>query len=589
MFNIFSKLQAELETTETERLQLVRKPNEQWTLTQANTYGYNQLNTIGKIDMACLSQYESGMIDTDGQRKLYLNIVNFVREVAKMRTDIDVKNYVFIPDGQKDIWPTFLMSRQFKLWARKNYYGAILNELNDDYSKYGTCVVKRLKGKLERVPIRNLRNTQNAKSLNHAAMTGGFVIEVHEMSKLEMEEYKGWDTDDFDYDQKYTVYERYGIVPLAYIKEQNDQPFKDKEWDIWVPAMAMLVPSVKQKKGNETGEVLFIEQIDRIPYEEAHWNKQDGRWLGIGEVEQQFENQIAQNLNANMLRKQMYWASKKVFQSASEEVQKNLVRDVKDGQVLYVGMNGQITQVATEARSLAEFQQSEKLWDSNSKDKSFAFEVATGEAMPSGTPFRLGVVLSTAVETHFALKKENFGIFLQKSFFELLLPIFKKETKDHVISMTHTEEGADQLREAMIAIKTSDYIKSELLAGRIPNPETVKMEVQDKLIKSPYMFVEVIKGFYDDAQNYMDLVITDESQDVATDVASLTSLYQTMAQSGDPRAERVLETILSKSGKSLQAIAGLKQSVPSPLAQNQGSQAMPEAPQGMPQVPANIQ
>ena len=158
-------------------------------------------------------------------------------------------------------------------------------------------------------------------------------------------------------------------------------------------------------------------------------------------------------MTANLRKRAMYWSSKHVFQSSDTEIAKNLVRNVKDGDVLKIMPNGNITPVAIETRNLAEYDNNDQMWEKNSDQKSFTYEVATGEALPSGTPFRLGVVMSNAVNSHFALKRENFGMFLSKIVSEQLLDVFKREnSKAHNILVSNDEKGIESLKREITCI-----------------------------------------------------------------------------------------------------------------------------------------
>ena len=55
-------------------------------------YAHSQWNTLNKIEMYYNSQFESGRIDSEGQRKAFLNICAFRADVAAKQVDIDLKN-----------------------------------------------------------------------------------------------------------------------------------------------------------------------------------------------------------------------------------------------------------------------------------------------------------------------------------------------------------------------------------------------------------------------------------------------------------------------------------------------------------------
>jgi hypothetical protein len=561
-YNFFTELTKELkdfkDTTITIAGESSTDNSVRYLSNQTGGYHFSQKKVLNLIDLYYNSKFDTGLLDSEGQRKLFLNITNFICSVAEKNTDIDVKNYVFIPDDSGSQWGSWLMSRQFKIWCRKHGFGTILNELNKDYSRYGTCVVKKVGKEIRRVPIRTLSNTQDAKSLKDAMQDGGYVIEEHEFTYEELKKFPDWNIDGIEYEGRRKVYERYAMCPESEVIVGGDD-------DKYVLVVAMLMPTKSnkkyQKKGEESGHILFKEVTD-CPYAEAHWERQDGRWLGIGEVEKQFENQIARNLTANMRRRALLWGSKKIFQTMKDGVGKNLVKDVRDGDVMFVGESGEITQVAMESRNLAEFSADEQVWETNSKEKSFAFEVATGENMPSGTPFRLGVMLSNSVAQYYDLKKENLGLFLKEAFFELMIPIFIKETKNHTLTIPIYSSDSESLKQAMIEYHVGKRMMDSVLSGKfLPDRDMVKTLVEGELVKSPYMYIDVPTGFYKDVANHMELEITGEAQDTRQEIETLTTVYQSMVQAQDPRADNILQIILSKTGQNLTALVGEKPAV----------------------------
>ncbi len=379
------------------------------------------------------------------------------------------------------------------------------------------------------------------------------------MSLAEMQDFKDWDLKGLEFDGSTTVYERYARVPRAIINDVNGKSIKDKDWDDMVMAMSIVVPAHKDKAAKEkdyNGSIVFIEEITEIPYQECHWDKQDGRWLGVGEIENQFENQVIKNLTTNLRNRSLLWASKKLFQSTDEAVKQNLVKETRDGQVLTVAPGGQITQVNTQNQNLGEFQSMDNVVDKNSDQISFTYEVATGESLPSGTPLGLGVLLSGATKKHFKLKQQDFGLFLEKTFFKLLIPIFKKQTRDHTIAISSGEQGIENLKNAMIEIKTNQHVIDSIIAGKIVDYSKVKTDMEQHVMKSPYFFLDIPDGFYDDAQMHMELDLVGEARNAATEVQDYQFLYTAYAQKGDPRADAVLDLLAAKKGINLTASIG---------------------------------
>jgi hypothetical protein len=523
-------------------------------------YEFNQFKMINAVKMMYNSQFETGHFDSDGQRKLYLNITRFLCDVFTKNTDIDVKDYKFTPvnlDTSKR-YESFLFQRYFGIFIKDSKFSELINDLNNDFAKYGTCVTKKLNLDIVRVPLETLINTQSAKSLKDAFDTGGHVTQVHDLTHIELQKYPNWKKVPY-YKGKKTIYERYAYTPKSSIDKYNGGAFYEEASDFRKCMSIILLGNVKK---GENDEVLFIEEIDDMPYIDAHSCKEDGRWLGIGQVEIQYENQIARNLTANLRRKALLWGSKKIFQSTSTDgISKNLAKNVQDGDVLNVGANGQILTIDTTSRSLSEYSSDEQIWAENTQQKSFSFEVATGESMPSGTPFRLGAVLSNSAASYYERQKEIFGLFLREMFYESLIPIFKTKAIDYTHIISKSEEGYSDMYEAMVECYKSDYYAKLALSPAYftedyLNEEEVTQYLQTEIKKSPVLYLTSDKELYTKAKYYIDLDITGESTNAQVDMETLSTIYQTMMQRGDPRADTVLDKILMLSGKSMRGLIG---------------------------------
>lgn len=552
-FNIFSQLQKELEEFK-QKVKIAgttTNTGAKYLEESKGGYEFNQLETLNLIDLYYNSKFESGDTDSEGQRKVFLNICQFRSDVASKQVDIDVKDFLFVPDDNASEFGSLFLTRKFKHWAKENFFGELINECVMDYPKYGTVVIKKFKDKIERVPLKNIVIKQDAKDIKSAE----YFTEIHEdMTIEEMQRMKEWDTDklDLDFNSRETVYERYGRVPLDFYKTQKGIEVEEGDEKKVTNCLTILTLKAKNKKQEAGGTVLFIAEVegDDRPYEEAHWKRQDGRWLGIGEVENQFENQIVRNMTANLRRRAMYWSSKHVFQSSDTEIAKNLVRNVKDGDVLKIMPNGNITPVAIETRNLAEYGDNDAMWEKNSDQKSFTYEVATGEAMPSGTPFRLGVVMSNAVNSHFSMKRENLGLFFNRVVMEQILDIFKKENRrEHKMLIPLDEKGIETLKNEVKAITLWKNFKEQILSGIIPDMEAIKAKVDEEISKRKNLEFVIPEDFYETIEAHVTLVTTGENINLEKKIESLTNLYNTMVQKGDPRADIVLKRILALTGE----------------------------------------
>lgn len=555
-------------------------------MAENNGYQFSQRKMLNDIDMAYNSIYKKGKYDTEGQRKLYLNIMRFYVNVAMKNTNVNTGDYQFIPSDYTtdNMWEAWFFKRQFGTFIVDEHYGETIDELNKDFNKYGSCVQRRVKDDITRVPLRSIRNDQGAPTLMEGIRGGIPLMVQHELSYFEVSEFKYWKCEDFK--GKRVIQEMYHYMPKWALLELQGEKFDvtSEEQKKMILVMAIIMPSGKKEEDARkkyAGIVLFSEEVSEIPFEECHSEKQDGRWLGIGEAEKQLEAQIARNLSANLRRRSMLWASKQIFQTQGDEVTKNLVKNVKDGEVLAVGINGLIQKVDTSSRSLSDFSQDEEVWSQNSKEQAFAFESATGDSMPSGTPFRLGALLSNSAMSYFDGKKQTFGMFLERAFFSQIIPIFQKRAKDDLMIISSGEKGYENIRRLFIEFNVQNYKKElsldpNVLDMNVPTDEEIQMQVEQEIVKSPYLATRVPAEVYKKAKYKVKLNIAGENTNIM-DAESLTTTYQAMVQAGDPRASQLLDVILSSKGINLTSIVGQKElpktpeSVATPPAQGTAS------------------
>lgn len=563
-FNIFTQINTERSDFFTKRVQLAGKQASGTSIRHLSkvggSYTYNQYELIQLIDMYWNSKFTSGEKDEQGRQKLFMNVGKFRTEVASKQIDIDVKDFLFIPEDYASTIGAWLMQQEFKDYAKESYFGDLINEAVETLPKYGTAVFKKVNKKLTFVPIQTLRNDQTAKSLNDAA----HVIEEHpdmSMSDIQNMKQNGWTLDGFSmsFGKTTTIHERVGYVPKWYLAQVNDQPIDDIDADEVVDALFIISfdTTPRSKKNKESGHIFFAQEITKRPYTEVHWSKQHGRWLGTGEMENQIPNQVAKNVVVNILKKSFEWSSKRLFQSQDEEVANNLAREVQDGDVLLVGTSGEIKQIDMSAKFGVEAAQMMNEWERNSDQKSFTYEIATGEKMPSGTPFRLGVMLSNAANSHFALKQEKLASFLKKGVIEYLIPDFIKKavSGESTVLVNSDMPGFNVIRQAAEEYTTTQVMKASLFSGKLIDMELIKQLV-DPVATAHQIFVVRATDYYSNIKAKFNLVVTGEETDVEKRIASLTTLYQILAAQQDPRAEKVLERVLALSGENISMFGG---------------------------------
>ncbi|MCK9319381.1 hypothetical protein [Methanoculleus sp.] len=586
-FNIFQQTNKELDEFFNTKIHLAGKKTEGAIkyLSKENTaYTFNQYEMLQLIDMYWNSQFTTGDKDPQGRTKLFMNVGKFRSEVASKQVDIDVKDFLFTPEDYASTIGAWLMQEEFKNYSKETYFGELINECVDNFPKYGSVVLKEVGGKLEFTPLQTLRNDQSAKDLNSAR----YVIEEHNdmtMGEIQEMEKNKWEIGDFSlpFGETTTVYERMGSVPLWYYNDVNKISNEGVDTNKVVDALFIFTikNTPRSSKRTDKGHIFYSKIIKNRRYREAHWSKQYGRWLGIGEMENQIPNQVAKNVLINILKNGFEWSAKRAFQTSDEKVVNNLAKEVQDGAVLLVDANAEIKQIDLAARYGNEAQQMINEWEKNSDQKSFTYEVATGEALPSGTPFRLGVVLSNAVNSHFSKKREMLGIFFKKCVMDFLIPDFQAKaiSGDSLIIMNSDLPGYEAIRAAAEDYTIGQVIKASIFSGKLIDMEMINQLVNPISIANQ-LFIKRPADFYTKIKSKFDLCITGEENNIEKKITSLTTLYQVLSAQGDiEKATKVLSRIMALTGENMSLFGGTTPLVPNMPQQGGGKVSMPQVEQ----------
>lgn len=551
MYDLVKQVRGEIRDFLDEEISITSIPAE-----NGKTYDYkfSQRANVALIDLYWNSQFKSGKYDSNGHEKLFLNVGKFRTEVAEMQIDIDISNFLFIPTTE-DYWSPWFLSRDFMDYNREKDYGETINDWGADLPRYGTAVSKRVGEEIKRIALKRLMNTQDADSLKEAATSGGYVIEQMELTKHQLEQYPDWNIDnlpkEMEQNKTFHVYERYGLITEADVKISQGKTPAENDWKEHKLGVAVVATDVSKK--HKKGGLLFAEFIaeEDFPYDEVHWARQDGRWQGIGVMEEQFQNQLAKNLTTYYRMKNMMWAGKKMFAKNTPEGPDNLAREVEDGGVVNLGVGGQMTLINTQTQHLNDIQAFDGVVDTQADKTSFTYEAATGDSPKAGTPYSLQVQIDNTLQKHFGKKKERYGAFLRRVFFDKQVPIFQKERgkKDRTMSFAMDDAENSALREAMIELKTAErYLTQDI--DRRKSMEEVRAKVTEELIKSPYMVINLPKSMYKNAKFSTDLILTGERRNILAEMETLKTLLQDARQMGDQEAsDKYLRELTSLTGR----------------------------------------
>jgi len=501
------------------------------------SFAPRQQDILELIDLYWMSKYQKGDRDSSGWRRTFYNIVENPTLVASKIIDLDTKDIRIIAEDGQSYWPSWFFQKELKLWMKENLIGKLLNEIIFSLPKYGHIVLKKVNSKLELV---NLRNIIIDQTVRH--MKGNVRIERHQFSASELEsmgrELNWQDVEivlasDTDQEGKYVIYERFD--PLA--QEENYH----------------IVFLGKEGKS----VVLASGKIDD-PYREHKWEDLVIRWLGRGQVEKLFDNQIAANEGENMFRQGLQWSSKRFFQTRDETIARNLFTEAENGELFRV--QSEITNIPMEERNLSAYRYADEKWAVNTDKRTFAFDVVRGERLPAGTPLGSALLQSQMAGSFFELKQEELGLFLKDLILNDIIPEFKKQKKaEHFVNLLNLGQD-DVLLDGIQRNRLNHRMNRRIIQhvarkGKWPvqgELDLFKLVEGEKLKRPEESDTLLPEGFYDNLKYKIDIVVTQEQVDIAAKLTTLQTVLQIMATNPtimqDKRTKRIFFKMLDMVG-----------------------------------------
>lgn len=522
-------------------------------------YSFNQYDTLKRIHLYLNSKFENGG-QYLGRDLIFYNVVTSPCEVAMRMLNIDTKNIRLWPLNPKSYFSTFLLEKELKVWLKTSKMGKILNQIAEEAPRYGSVVLEKTKDGAEIVDLRRLINDPTVDRITDSR----FVTTIHYMTPTQLRE-TGWDNveeaierfgsgelvepfedDEANFHQMIStpyikVYKRYGEVPEYYFGGKSEKMVK---------ALFIVAGSDYQFKSPETGKpagemglILFKSKWHKEwPYKDFHYTKVKGRYLGLGIVESLFDVQVRFNELKNTKRFSMELSSMHLFQTKDKSLVRNALTDLQNGDVLY-SPNG-IEPIANEERNLQAYKEEEQGYMLQADRLSFATEAINGTPLPASTPATNALLASQAATSVYAFKRENLALFLQDFFNELVLPQLMKDlTPEHIMRFVGTTQELNKLDEAAAEIYANDYVKSQIVKGKVVTPELVDLEKERARKEYKKMgearFIKMKKAFYSDVEFEFDFIIGNEQADPATiannTFTALSSVAQNPAILQDPR------------------------------------------------------
>lgn len=345
------------------------------------------------------------------------------------------------------------------------------------------------------------------------------------------------------------VYETWGKVPRwivpgedSYANPQHPEAMEETDAQIVVsgidsPGKERVHLVKRNTKKSSLGDLMK-------PYEEAWYEKVPGRWYGKGVAEKLMPFQLYANEVLNIRRNRNYMTQLGLFKvrKGSGITPQQLRRLPSNGAVVVSNMED-LEQFVINDIPQSSYNDEKVIQDVAQRITS-AFDVVTGEALPSSTPATNASIQNANAKSMFTMIREELGMFLKRWMDNHALPIIAKNVK--VKDIVRMDGGDDKLRaifERIVAWHAIQELEKGVSEGFIPSEQEMMKAMsvsEDKLRKRNDVFVEVLKEIIVDHID-TEIYFTNEEMDMGITSQRLISMLQLAPEFKGPIVKQLFD------------------------------------------------
>lgn len=382
------------------------------------------------------------------------------------------------------------------------------------------------------------------------------------------------------------VYETWGKIPKSLITHDMADDNEEVEGHLVVSGIDAERPTVHLIEENFKTDA---EGNPLKPYEEAWYTRVPNRWYGRGVAEKLMTLQVYANIvfNVRINRSRVSQLGLFKIKKGAGITPQMLARLPSNGAVVLNNLDDLQQFVIQEVG--ASSYKDEDVINTLSERLTNAFEVATGESLPSSTPATNAVLQSQAAKSGFNIIKDGVGKFLERWMDRHALPIMAKElTAEEIVRISADEETFKEIIDRVLVFQADKALDETFANGFIPSEQEMLAALdsaRSKMSKND-MFVKLVKKIMTEGLE-TEFYVTNEELDVSVTIANLMSMLQAAPQFQEPIVKEAFDLMGLAQPKMPMQLP--QQQQPQPQGQPQG-QPQAGAPQpggfpGMPQQP----
>ncbi len=549
---------------------------------------FSMYDTIETIDAYLSSKHITGSEDALGREKPFFNIVTASTNIWYRATDLDRKHIKIMPDSVTSVPLAFLGTVMLQRWMDKNRFGTFLNQWGRTLAKYGSAVVKFVErdGNLEPSVIAWNRFIADPIDFDAIPHIEKFYVTEAQLKKMgrdrgyneeKIKEFCEAETtrktlEGFQQDNEndfIEIYEVHCDMSLKDYKEAEGKNVKDGDEEEYFQQMHVVC--FTKVNGEYKDFTLFCGREKKDPYMLTHLIKEDGRTLSIGSVEYLFDAQWMQNHSIKQWKDQLDLSSKLIFQTADKNfVGRNVLSAIENGDIMIHEPGNPLTLINNQGHDITNVQAFMGQWRVLSQEISNTPDVTRGITQAQPVTFGLGQIMNENSNSLFELMIENKALALEDMLKEFVLPHLKTKlnTTDEVMAVFDDNgiaeldalyiprEAAKRYNDQKIQAFLETDFEGDLEGNMEQVPEVgqiqndVKNEMNQQGNKRFFSVEDVSwkEALSDLKWDNVKVEITTENKDKAAVLTSLTTIFQTLAQTDPAKANLVLNAIMTETG-----------------------------------------
>lgn len=460
--------------------------------------------------------YKNGRLLTgNSDDKPIKNIVLPIRNLQDRAEGFDIKDIILFINDRYNYYKSFLVKKFHEKWARENDLDTFIDEMVETEGDYGGVLIKNVnKVRPDVVPWQSIifcdqtdilsgpigikhfyspDQLMDMADLGWGDESNGANVSLEDLIVLAQNE-KNFDKmggQTAKTPGKYIeIYEVHGMFPELWIKGDSEKYVRQLH----------IIAFYNKENGEKQGLTLFKGKEKELPFKFKKRSLLYGRALGMGGIEELFEDQVWTNYGMMRKKDMLDSASKMIFKTTDSAIvarHPNGLKDLDNLEIIELAENTDIGQIDTYPRTMALFDKWDAELEIHARTTGAAQEAISGDKPSAGTPFKSMELQSAESHSLHDYRKGKFATFLGEIYRDWILPYIAKEiTKGQEFLATLDLDELQYIADNLVICKANDFIKEKILNGEQIDPaevDMVKQQTREQFMKGGNKkFIEIL-------------------------------------------------------------------------------------------------